>query len=186
QIDVTGTGNALDGEIVTNAGVIDVRAGGALTVDPTTINNANGTIVVDASGKLTLNAATIDGGTVTNNGEIDLAGGGVLENGLLGSSAKILVSGAGNALHSENVTANNALELQTGADLAIDEGTIFANGGGTITIDTGATLSANDAAITGGTITNKSGGIIKLTGGSTTICPPLPANTPPISVTRTS
>ena len=39
QIKVSGTGNALDGETVTNTGGIEVLAGGALLIDPTTIDN---------------------------------------------------------------------------------------------------------------------------------------------------
>ena len=51
-----------------------------------------------SSGKLMLNAATITAGTVTNSGEIDLAGTAVIQNGTLGNSNQIKVSGLGNAL----------------------------------------------------------------------------------------
>ena len=165
QINVTGTGNALNGETVTNAGVIDVRAGGALTVDPTTINNASGTVAVDAGGKLTLNAVTIDGGTVTNNGEIDLAGGGVLENGSLGNLAKILVSDTGNALQNETVTANSVLEVLAGGDLMI-KGSTVANTSGAVTVDESASLTVNATTVSGGAVTSKVNGTIAFTGST--------------------
>ncbi|MHA0111608.1 hypothetical protein ACXYUI_31625, partial [Klebsiella pneumoniae] len=64
-----------------------------------------GNVTVDASGKLTVNGATISGaGTVTDNGEIDLTGNAVLSGGTLKNNATVKVSGAGNALDNEAVT----------------------------------------------------------------------------------
>jgi autotransporter-associated beta strand protein len=167
-IDVSGIGNALDGETVTANNILEVLSGGALLFDlGTTVANGGGTITVDGTGTLTLNGATITGGTVTNkaSGIIDLTGGGIVNTGSLGNAGQINVSGIGNALDGETVTANNALEILAGGALLIDLGSTVANGGGTITIDGTGTLTLNGATITGGTVTNKASGTIDLTGG---------------------
>ena len=65
QINVSGTGNALDHETFTNTGALEIFALGALTLGLTTVANAGGLITVDSAGLLTLNDATVDGGTVT-------------------------------------------------------------------------------------------------------------------------
>src|SRR6202040_1715014 len=87
----------------------------------------------------------------------------VLKNGSLGNAGKINVSGTGNELYGETVTANAMLEVKSGGALLIDQGSTVANTG-TITVDTTATLTVNDASITGGIVTNNAGGIADLTG----------------------
>ena len=62
------------------------------------VANGGGSITVDSTGKLTLNQATVTGGTVTDNGEIDLTGSGVIKSGTLGNTGQIKVSNLGNAL----------------------------------------------------------------------------------------
>ena len=57
---------------------------------------------------LTVNDAAITGGTVTDNGTLDLTGTAVLKNGNLGNAGQINVSGTGNELYNETVTANAA------------------------------------------------------------------------------
>ncbi|HTB01764.1 MAG TPA: autotransporter-associated beta strand repeat-containing protein, partial [Bradyrhizobium sp.] len=166
-IDVSSIGNELLGETVTANYALEVLAGGSLSIDQgSTVANGGGTVTVDGTGTLTLNGASLAGGTVTNKsgGAIDLAGSGVLNTGSLDNAGKIDVSGSGNALNSETVTANNALEILAGGALSIDQGSTVANGGGTVTVDGTGTLTLNGASIAGGTVTNKSGGAIDLTG----------------------
>ncbi len=185
-IDLAQGGDFKDSSIITNTGTIDVT-GGALNV-ATDVANAGGHIAVDGGAKLTLNGAGIDGGTLADNGEIDLTGDGVLKNGTLANSGLIKVSGAGNALDSENVTANSALEVLAGGALLLDLGTTVANAGGTVTVDATGMLTLNGATIDGGTlsisgtldstgtsaITNvdiANTGLIESTGGILTIDP---------------
>jgi FecR protein len=71
QIKVSGLGNALDGETVIANNLLEIVGGGALLIDQgSTVANNGGTVMVDATGTLTLNSATITGGTVTDNGKI--------------------------------------------------------------------------------------------------------------------
>ena len=166
QINVTGLGNALDGETVTSNNALEVMAGGALLIDQGSTVANTGTVTVDGTGTLTLNTATVTGGTVTDKagGTIDLTGGGVVKSGSLGNAGQINVTGLGNALDGETVTSNNALEVMAGGALLIDQGSTVANTG-TVTVDGTGTLTLNTATITGGTVTDKAGGTIDLTGG---------------------
>jgi hypothetical protein len=140
-------GDFKDTSTVSNtiAGTIEV-VGGTLN-DLVGINNA-GVITIDSTATLTLNAAAISGGTVTNKGVIDLTGKAVLNSGSLGNPGQINVSGTGNALDNEKVTANHALEVLGHGALLLDLGTTIANG--TITVDGTAKLTLNDATISGG------------------------------------
>jgi len=144
-------------------GTIDVT-GGTLNVQVDIANS--GKVTVETNAKLTLGAAAIDGGSVTNNGEIDLAGSAVLKNGVLGNSGQINVSGAGNALHNENVKSNHILEVLAGGALLLDLGTAIANTGGNVTVDGAATLTLDSASIDGGNVTDKANGSIDLTGNA--------------------
>ncbi|WP_456766427.1 VCBS domain-containing protein [Bradyrhizobium sp. USDA 3650] len=166
---VSGTGNALDHETVTNAstGTIEVLANGALTIDQgSTVANA-GNVTVDATGKLTVNGATISGtGTVTGNGEIDLTGAAVLSGGILNNNAAFKVSGTGNALDHETVTnaSTGTIEVLANGALTIDQGSTVANTGN-VTVDATGKLTINGATIEGaGTVTGN--GEIDLTGGA--------------------
>ncbi len=185
QINVTGTGNALHNATVTANNMLEVKSGGALSIDQTsTVANTQTTV----DGTLTLNSATINNGTVTvdSGGEIDLTGSGVLNGGDLGNAGTIDVTGSGNALHGETVTANNMLEVKSGGALSIDQISTVAN---TATqVDSGGTLTLNAATISGGTLGNSgmlnstgtsaitnvgvtNSGLIELTGGTLTIDP---------------
>ncbi|OSI71349.1 hypothetical protein BSZ22_05885 [Bradyrhizobium canariense] len=165
---VSGTGNALDHETVTNAstGTIEVLANGALTIDQgSTVANA-GNVTVDANGKLTVNGATINGtGTVTGNGEIDLTGAAVLSGGILNNNAALKVSGTGNALDHETITnaSTGTIEVLTNGALTIDQGSTVANAGN-VTVDANGKLTVNGATISGGTINGL--GTIDVTGAS--------------------
>ncbi|WP_156948629.1 VCBS domain-containing protein [Bradyrhizobium sp. WSM1417] len=166
---VSGTGNALDHETVTNAstGTIEVLANGALTIDQgSTVANA-GNVTVDATGKLTVNGATISGtGTVTDNGEIDLTGNAVLSGGVLNNNAAFKVSGTGNALDHETITnaTTGTIEVLANGALTIDQGSTVANAGN-LTVDATGKLTVNGATISGaGTVTGN--GEIDLTGSA--------------------
>jgi fibronectin-binding autotransporter adhesin len=152
QLTLKDGGDFKDQSTITNfgSGTIEV-SGGTLNV---LVNVANsGHVTVNASATLTLNGA-IDGGTVTNeaNGTINLAGNGVLKNGWLGNSGQINVTGIGNVLDDETVTANHALEVMANAVLLIDNGSTIANGGGTITVATIGTLDLGNATLNAGEV----------------------------------
>jgi FecR protein len=167
QITLQGGGDFKDQSTIKNfaSGTIEV-SGDALHALDILVDIANcGLITVDTGAMMALNGGTIDGGTVTINGTLELEGGAVLKNGSLGNSGQINVSGTGNALHHETVTANHALEVQAGAALTIDLGSVVANTG-TVTIDSTALLTLNNATVTGGIVTNKAGGTIDLTGAA--------------------
>ena len=72
----------------------------------------------------------------------------MLKNGSFGNAGAINVSGTGNALDNETVTANNALEVLAGGALLMDLGTTVANSGGTVAVDGTGTLTLNSATIT--------------------------------------
>ncbi len=160
---VSGSGNALDGEQVANNTTLEVL--GALTVDQGSVitNGAGGKVQIDATGQLTVNGATVKDGTVTNQsgGEIDLTGNAVLESGSLGNAGDIYVTGIGNALTNETVTANHLLEVKAGGALTIDPSTVT---NGKTQVDDGGKLTLNATTVTGGTVINQSGGEIDLTG----------------------
>ena len=153
QITLQDGGDFKDQSTITNfaSGTIDV-SGGTLNVLVDIANS--GFVAVDTGATLALSAATIDGGTVTINGTLELDVGAVLNNGSLGNFGQINVSGTGNALDHEAVTANHALEVMAGGALTIDLGSTVANGGGTITVDGTATLTLNDAILNGGRLVN--------------------------------
>ncbi|MGY4282438.1 hypothetical protein ACVWXO_001658 [Bradyrhizobium sp. LM2.7] len=165
---VGGTGNALDGEIVTNAstGTIEVLTNGALTIDLGSAIANTGNVTVDANGKLTVNGATISGaGVVTGNGEIDLTGGAVLSGGILKNSAVLNVSGIGNALDGETITNAGTIEVLANGALTIGQGATVANPIGNVVVDANAVLTLDGATISGGGVNGS--GTIDITGAST-------------------
>ncbi|TYO62901.1 hypothetical protein FXV83_30385 [Bradyrhizobium hipponense] len=165
---VSGTGNALDHETVTNAsaGTIEVLANGALTIDQGSVIANTGNVMVDANGKLTVNGATISGaGVVTGNGEIDLTGGAVLSGGILKNSAVLNVSGIGNALDGEAITNAGTIEVLANSALTIDQGATVANPIGNVVVDANAVLTLGGATISGGGVNGN--GTIDVTGAST-------------------
>ncbi|KJC43213.1 VCBS domain-containing protein [Bradyrhizobium sp. LTSP857] len=164
---VSGSGNALDGETITNAstGTIEVLANGALTIDQGSVVTNTGNVTVDATGKLTVNGATVTGaGTVTDNGEIDLTGSGVLSGGSLKNNATFKVSGTGNALDGETITNAGTIEVLANGALAIDQGSTVDNASGNVIVDANAALTLNGATISGGAV--KGGGSIDVAGAS--------------------
>jgi FecR protein len=173
----------------TATGTIKVLANGWLTVDQgSSVTNA-GHITVDASGKLTVNGATISGagpvigngggddeggpvlnagirgtGVITGNGEIDLTGNAVLSDGILNNNAAFKISGSGNALSNESVTNAGTIEVLANGALTIDQGSTVDNSSGNVIVDANAELTLDDVTLSGGTI--KGGGTIDVTGAS--------------------
>ena len=144
QINVSGTGNALDKETITNTGNIDVS--GALTIDQvSTLDNTGGSITVDFTGTLTLNQATISGGTIN-----DFTPGSPALGGLINVTGNSTINGGA-------MLNNGAVTVQNGQTLTLDNvtvtGTSFTDSG-TVLVDSGATLTLNSATITGGTVTD--------------------------------
>jgi hypothetical protein len=169
----------IDGVIqarITNTGVIDVQ-GGTLNVlvgVANTDGETSGKIIVDTAATLALGtdpvsdaSGSITGGTVTISGTLELQGNDFLKGGVLNNTGHITVTGTGNALDGETVTANHALEIMSGAALLLDQGTNVANSGGTITIDDGATLTLNGATITGGAVNDGTANGTVVTDGGT-------------------
>jgi hypothetical protein len=145
QINVSGSGNALDKESVTNTGTIDVS--GALLVDQvSTIGNSGGTITIEGTGTLTLNQATINGGTINDQGTIDVTGDSKIQGTVSGSvtTDAVLNSGA------VTIDASQVLTLD---DVAVS-GTTFTDtaSGATIQVDDDNKLTLSGVAINGGTI----------------------------------
>ena len=158
QIKVTNGGNALESEIITNTGTIEVLSGGALTIDlGSNVDNTNGHVTVDGGGLLTLNAATVAAGTVINNGEIALTGSAIIKNGTLDNSNQINVSGLGNALHKETITNTGTIEVAANGVLTIDQTSTIDNTSGDVTVDGYGKLTLNAATITAGMVTNGGG-----------------------------
>lgn len=165
-VDVKGTAEFAH-ETVSNTatGTIKVLANGWLTIDQGSSVDNTGNVTVDASGKLTINGASISGaGTVTGNGEIDLIGGAALSSGFLNNNASFKVSGTDNALDNETVANAGTIEVLANGALAIDQGATVDNSSGNLVVDGNAALTLDHATISGGAI--KGAGTIDVTGAS--------------------
>lgn len=151
-LNVSGTGNALDDETVTNAGTIEVLANGALTIDlGSTVDNASGNLIVDGNAALTLDDATISGGAIKGAGTIDVTGASKIDGG-----ATVSVS---------TITADAALTLDgitvSGTDIT-DKSSVTIDG--TVKLKDGATIEGVSALIKGA-ITNN--GTLEIAGAAT-------------------
>ncbi|WFU25740.1 FecR domain-containing protein [Bradyrhizobium sp. CB1717] len=134
---VSGTGNALSDETVTNAGIIEVLAGGALAIDlGSTVDNSSGNVVIDGNAALTLDDATISGGAIKGAGTIGVTGASRIDGG-----ATVSIS---------TVTVESDVTLTFGNATVV--GTEIANHG-TVNVDASKTLTLNGASLTGGTLT---------------------------------
>lgn len=169
---VSGTGNALDDETVTNTGTIEVLAGGALAIDQgSTVDNASGNFIVDGNALLTLDDATISGGAIKGAGAIDVTGtskidgGAAVSIGTITADAMLTLDGvtvAGTAItDNATIALANTVKLKNGATIkgasAGSRGAITNNG--TLEIAGAATL-LNDV------LTN-TGHVIKVDDGQT-------------------
>ncbi|MCK1338241.1 VCBS domain-containing protein [Bradyrhizobium sp. 38] len=192
---VSGTGNALDGETVTNAGTIEVLANGVLAIDHgSTVNNSSGSVIVDATAALTLDHATISGGAINGGGTIHVTGASKIDGGAtlsvsaVTADAKLTLDGV--TVSGSTITDNSSIELDNTVKLKdaakIQGGAITNNGtleiagaatllndvltntGHIVKVNDGQTLTLSGTEITGGTIDNYSvlGGTIGVTGDS--------------------
>ena len=154
-------GDFKDQSSITNeaTGTIDV-AGGTLNVLVDIANS--GQITVDPGAKLTLDHATITGGIVTDNGEIDLTGTGVIKNGTLNNTGRSRSAAAAMRSTMRPIINNGGIEVLGLGALTLDQLTTVANGGGSITVDATGKLTLNNATVTGGPVTDS--GEIDLTG----------------------
>jgi fibronectin-binding autotransporter adhesin len=160
HIDITGSGNAIDNEDVTNAGALEILAAGALLIDlGSSVANKGGTITVDETAALTVNDATITNGTITNKsgGTIDLTGSATLTGGALKNSGQVNLIGS-NVLEGETVTNTSTGAVSVTGVLLLELGASIIGGklsnSGTVQIETsaGATLDGVTVDNTSGTI----------------------------------
>ncbi|MCS3900051.1 VCBS repeat-containing protein [Bradyrhizobium japonicum USDA 38] len=145
---VSGARNALSDETVINAGIIEVLANGALTIDQgSTVDNSSGDVIVDGSAALTLDYATISGGAIKGAGAIDVTGASKIDNG-----ATVSIS---------------ALTVESDVTLTLDDATVSGTAivnHGTVNVDAGKKLTLNGASLAGGTLTIA--GTLESTGAS--------------------
>jgi VCBS repeat-containing protein len=184
-------------ETVINASLatIEVWANDALTIDKSSNVTNRGDVKVDASGKLTVNGATLDGGALAGGPGVTVLGGespeagdttvitGVTGIGTVTNGGEIDLTG--NAVLSNGILKNNGTLNASGTGNALDgeavtnAGTIEVLANGALAIDQGSTVgnsSGNvvvdaNAALTlnGATISGgaiKGGGSIDVTGAS--------------------
>ncbi|WP_441233513.1 VCBS domain-containing protein [Bradyrhizobium sp. 930_D9_N1_4] len=147
-----GTGNALRNETVTNVGVIEVLANSALAIDlGSTVDNASGNVIVDGTGALKLDTATISGGVIKGAGTIDVTGASKIDGG-----AAVSIS---------TITADAALTLDgvtvSGTVITDKSSVVIAN---TVKLKDGATIQGASAA-SKGAITNT--GTLEIAGAAT-------------------
>ncbi|MBR0790655.1 FecR domain-containing protein [Bradyrhizobium manausense] len=185
----SGTGNALSGETVTNAGTIEVLDG-ALAIDQgSTVDNSSGNVIIDGNAVLTLDDATIGGGAITGDGGIDVTGASTIDNGATLSVATVTVDAKltldGTTVSGSTITNNASIELDNTVQLKggakIQGGPVTNNGtleiagaatllndvvtnNGTVTVDGSQTLTLSGTEISGGTINGS--GAIDVTGAS--------------------
>src|SRR5207247_699062 len=138
------------GGAIDNFGLIDIIGDSSISNDAL----SNTQLTIDVAKTLTLDHATIAGGTVTDNGELDLTGSGVVKSGTLGNTGQIKVSGPCNALDGETVTNRGIIKVLAGGALTLDQLTTVANGSASITVDGASKLTLNQATVTGGTVTD--------------------------------
>ncbi|WP_166077507.1 FecR domain-containing protein [Bradyrhizobium barranii] len=145
---VSGARNALSDETVTNAGIIEVLANGALAIEQgSTVDNSAGNVIVDSNAVLTLDDATISGGAIKGAGTIDVTGASKID-----SAATLSVS---------------AVTVESGVTLTLDNATVVGTAivnHGTVNVDASKTLTLNGASLAGGTLTIA--GTLESTGAS--------------------
>ncbi len=185
QLNVSGAGNALHDETVTDGAALEVLSGGALLLDlGTAVTNAGGTITADAGATLTLDMATIDGGTLSVSGTLDATGNstltdvGITNHGLIEATGGVLTidPAALVTLTNFGTLEANGGELDITGEPVINTGTLQAignstlklaslavtNTGGIVTVGNGSTLDLTGVTINGGSLGNS--GRIDLSG----------------------
>ena len=180
QINVSGTGNELLDETVTNTGKIDIT--GALLIDPSSIDDTGGgSITVESSGILELASATINGGTLTNAGTLDSTATSGIHGATIGNSGTLESTGGTLTIDTvaaktltntgtvkadgstaeldittesvDNSSATSLLEAINSGTLKLTSTTVT-NTAGTVSDTSGAEIDLSGATINGGTLTN--------------------------------
>jgi fibronectin-binding autotransporter adhesin len=161
HINVSGDGNALDRETLTNTGALEILALGALALgEGTAIANAHGVITIDGTGLLALNGATIDGGTINNYSSAPTPG-----NILAG---EIDVTGSSTISHADLNYGH--VTIESGQTLTLDGGAVTGaafNGlatDATLHVEGHDPLTLNDVTVSGGAVTVEAGATVKTTG----------------------
>nr|WP_244550189.1 FecR domain-containing protein [Bradyrhizobium sp. cf659] len=174
---VSGTGNALDHETITNAGIIEVLANGALAIDQgSTVDNSSGNVIVDANAALTLNDVTLSGGAIKGGGAIDVTGASRIDGGATLSVTAVTADAAltldGVTVSGTVITDNSSVELDNTVTLkdgariqgasAASKGAVTNNG--TLEIAGAATLLNDVLTNTGHTVRIDDGQTLTLSG----------------------
>ncbi|MCW2339436.1 VCBS repeat-containing protein [Bradyrhizobium japonicum] len=135
-VKASGARNALSDETVTNAGIIEVLANGALAIDQgSTVDNSIGNVIVDGNAVLTLDDATISGGAIKGAGTIDVTGASKIDSG-----ATVSIS---------------ALTVESDVTLTLDDATVSGTAivnHGTVNVDASKKLTLNGTSLAGGTL----------------------------------
>jgi fibronectin-binding autotransporter adhesin len=129
ELDVSGSGNAILHEKVTNAdGTLKIIEGGSLLIGlGSTVANKFGSIKVEKAATLTVNDATITDGIVDNSvgGTVHLTGDAVLNEGTLNNSGEVDLDGSNAldhaAVHNAStgvIKVNGALTLDLNSSIA--------------------------------------------------------------------
>ena len=157
QVNVSGSGNALDGETVSNIGTIYVT--GVLTLDlGTTIIGGTlanlGTVKIEATSGATLDGVNVENGS----GDIQV-------DNVLSLNASTLIVDDGTTISGGTVTIGSVgnFEVMTALGATLDNVSI--SNSGIVQVDTGSKLNLNGTTISGGTIADN--GTIETTGDST-------------------
>ncbi len=160
HINVSGTGNALDHETITNTCALEIFAGALALGQYTTIANARGVITIDGTGLLALNGATIDGGTINNYSNAPTSG------DILGG--EIDVTGSSTISHAHLNYGN--VTIETGQTLTFEGGVVTGTAfndvarGATLHVEGRDTLTLNNVTVSGGAVTVDAHATVKTTG----------------------
>ncbi|MBV9559680.1 MAG: VCBS domain-containing protein [Bradyrhizobium sp.] len=151
-VDVSGSGNALHQEIVSNKGEFEIQVGGVLLLDDDTVfDNGCGTLTIDDHATLTLDDATVSGGAIMSGGTIDIIGSSTIDCNATLSGGHVTVED-GVMLTLDNITVSCAIvTLKTeGSSIKVED-----------------TLKLDHTTISGGGIDNQ--GTIEITGSSSIV-----------------
>jgi hypothetical protein len=152
-IKVDGNGNALHHESVTANVNLEILAGAALIIDQHSMITNSGTITVDGGATLTLNGATLGGGTINDYslnaesqpvaGTIDVTGASTINGDATLNGGGVTVE-SGMMLTLDDVTVNGTAfnDIANGATVSVD-------GGQTLTLQNGATVTGGSLVISG-------------------------------------
>lgn len=177
RVAVSGSGNTLTGETVTNDCAIDITGALTLASGTTIVNGEAGTVTVEGTGSLTLkDTSAISGGSLTNFGnitieaststtldgvEVDNASGTIHVDP--GASAKLILDD-GTTISGGALTIGSFGTLEAFGSTGGTLSGVLVNNGNLIQIDSDSRLVLEDAEVAGGTLANS--GTLRSTGAS--------------------